>query len=27
VRLPQTPMTEEEVAELATDLRSAGLLS
>jgi 4-hydroxy-tetrahydrodipicolinate synthase len=27
VRLPQTPMTDEEVAELATDLRSAGLLS
>ena len=27
VRLPQTPMTDEEVAELATDLLSAGLLS
>ena len=27
VRLPQTPMTDEEVAVLATDLRSAGLLS
>jgi 4-hydroxy-tetrahydrodipicolinate synthase len=27
VRLPQTPMTDEEVAELATDLRSAKVLS
>jgi 4-hydroxy-tetrahydrodipicolinate synthase len=27
VRLPQTPMTEKEVAELATELRTAGILS